>query len=114
LEIVSAMADPATIAEIMNQMWAKFLPDIAERVEVLEKAAEAISRGALTDELRKEASSAAHKLAGTLGTFGLDEGSVLAREAESFYEGKSSTGMLEGRPGLIAAQLRAMLAARSR
>jgi len=107
------MADPVTIAEIMNQMWTKFLPDIEERVAVLEKAGQAASQGALTSELRREALSAAHKLAGTLGTFGLDEGTVIAREAESIYETDTSAAMLDGRPGALAAQLRVILASRS-
>ena len=107
------MADPAAIAAIMNRMWAKFLPDIEERVAVLVNAAESASRGALTAELREQASSAAHKLAGILGTFGLDEGTVLAREAESLYMRESTAMMLDGRPADLAAQLRAMVASRT-
>lgn len=108
------MADPTAIAELLNRMWVKFLPDIEERVAVLESAANAVSRGNLTDELREKAWSAAHKLAGTLGTFGLDEGTVLAREAELLYERGNGAAMLDGRPAALAAQLRVVLASRNR
>ena len=37
------------------------------------------------------ANSAAHKLAGVLGTFGLTKGTVLAREAEIIYSGEPET-----------------------
>ena len=106
------MADPTAIAEVMNRMWTKFLPEIEERVAVLENAGAAISRGALTAELRKEALSAAHKLAGVLGTFGLDEGTVLAREAEEIYLRESAASMPNGRAVALATQLRAVLASR--
>lgn len=108
------MADSAAIAEAMNRMWTKFLPEIEERVAVLENAAAAISRGALTAELRQEALSAAHKLAGVLGTFGLGEGTVLAREAEAIYEREPAASMSNGRAAVLATQLRAVLASRTR
>jgi HPt (histidine-containing phosphotransfer) domain-containing protein len=107
------MADSAAIAEAMNRMWAKFLPDIEARVAVLENAASAICQGCLTAELREEASSAAHKLAGVLGTFGLDHGTVLAREAELLYARDGVPAELDGRPSALASQLRAVLAARN-
>lgn len=108
------MADPTPITEAMNRMWTKFLPEIEERVALLETAAAAASRGALTGELRMEALSAAHKLAGVLGTFGLDEGTGLAREAEAIYERESAASIPNRRAAALAAQLRAVLAARPR
>ncbi|HEX4284638.1 MAG TPA: Hpt domain-containing protein [Terracidiphilus sp.] len=106
------MANPAAIAEIMNQMWVKFLPDIQDRVAVLEKAAAAVSGGSLPSELREEAFSAAHKLAGILGTFGLDEGTTLAREAEALYAGDAGP-VRDGRPAALANQIGAIVASRN-
>ena len=106
------MADRTALADALNRMWAKFLPEIEERVAVLEHAATAASKGSLDADLRAEASSAAHKLAGVLGTFGLDEGTVLAREAESLYA-RESSGAAPDRPAFLAAQLRAVLARRN-
>jgi HPt (histidine-containing phosphotransfer) domain-containing protein len=75
----------AAIASALEGLWAKFLPEIRERVAVLERAAAGFAANTLTDAQREEANSAAHKLAGTLGTFGLTRGTVLARELELMY-----------------------------
>src|SRR5215469_4025734 len=73
------------IAVAMRRLWDQYLPQIEERVASLEVAANAVSGDTLGQDLRASAGSAAHKLAGVLGTFGLDLGTQLAREAEAFY-----------------------------
>ena len=70
------------IGAILNQMRARFLPDIYERVEVLESAAKAHVAGSLSPDQCAAAHAAAHKLVGSLGTFGLMRGTELAREFE--------------------------------
>lgn len=72
-----------SVPEMMNQLWIKFVPQIEERVATLERASDALGAGELPLRLREEAHSAAHKLAGTLGMFGLEQGTALAREAEN-------------------------------
>jgi HPt (histidine-containing phosphotransfer) domain-containing protein len=72
----------ADISAILNQMWVRFLPDIYERVEVLESAAKAHVAGTLSPGQCAAAHAAAHKLIGSLGTFGLMRGTELAREFE--------------------------------
>jgi HPt (histidine-containing phosphotransfer) domain-containing protein len=49
---------------------------------VLDQAATAAVNGPLTEELRAEANSSAHKLAGSLGMYGYDEGTQIARKLE--------------------------------
>jgi HPt (histidine-containing phosphotransfer) domain-containing protein len=78
-------AGQAALKEALDRMWIKFLPQIKERVAVLEAAAAAFAANRLSAEEWAAAHGAAHKLAGTLGTFGLDEGTILAREAEVLY-----------------------------
>lgn len=107
------MDNPAEpkLAEAMNRLWERFLPQLEERVAALEAWAEALASGALHAEQREEAHSTAHKLAGVLGTFGLTEGTQLAREAEAFYGGNGSSNPTEvERMAEIASRLRAMLA----
>ncbi len=58
------------------------MPEIRERVAVLEAAATAVAAKKLTAARREKAQAAAHKLAGVLGTFSLTRGTVLARELE--------------------------------
>ena len=106
-------ADNASLSEAMNRLWDRFLPQLEERVATLEAAAAALSAGTLTAELREQASHAAHNLAGVLGTFGLDEGTRLAREAEVIYSCAPEAGHpTESRLAAIGAHLRAMVATR--
>ena len=107
--------DPAALAEAMNRLWVQFLPQIEERVSILENAAAAIAAGSLSAELCHEASSAAHKLAGTLGTFGLNEGTDLAREAESLFASPASAATTGNeRTAALAAQLRTVVSSRGK
>lgn len=73
---------PTSMADALARLWTKFLPEIEARVELVQLAAQALVAGNLPDAQRIEAHGAAHKLAGTLGTFGLHRGTELAREAE--------------------------------
>ena len=107
------MPNPSALAEAMSRLWAQFLPQIEERVSTLESAAAALAEGSLTTTQCEEASSDAHKLAGVLGTFGLDRGTELAREAEQLYSsGQLSSSVSNGRPAELASQLRGIVATR--
>ncbi|HIK10661.1 MAG TPA: response regulator [Oscillatoriaceae cyanobacterium M33_DOE_052] len=68
------------------QVWERFKDRMDARVMVLEQAVAAIDSGHLDEELRSEAYHNAHKLAGSLGTFGYTKGSELAKEAESLLQ----------------------------
>lgn len=72
----------AAIAEV----WEKFKHRIGHRVTVLEQAVIALKTGILDDELRNSATENAHKLVGSLGTFGLAKGSELARKIEDIFQ----------------------------
>lgn len=73
---------PSPMADAMARLWAKFLPEIERRVASLGVAAKALRDNLLTAELQAAAHADAHKLAGSLGTFGLQRGTELARQAE--------------------------------
>ena len=77
-------------------LWKKFSEQLFERVALLEGAGRAFEKGCLSEEQRQEAKMAAHKLAGSLGTFGLAEGSKLAAEVESILEAGGSRDPAEG------------------
>lgn len=107
-----AVGSPLT--EAMNRLWTKFLPQMMQRATTLQKAAESAARGTLGAAEQQTASSDAHKLAGVLGTFGLQEGTELAREAESLYAGPlSDSAAISARLAQIAEQLRTIVASRS-
>jgi HPt (histidine-containing phosphotransfer) domain-containing protein len=98
----------------MNRLWAKYLPQMEERVEVLEKAAARLAGGkSLSEADQNRASQDAHKLAGVLGTFGLQEGTELAREAEQLYgEALDADEAVAERLSVIAKRLKALVASR--
>lgn len=95
----------------LDRLWAQFLPEIEQRVALIESASIALVGDELKDDLREAAQAAAHKLAGILGTFGLTKGTIVARNAEMLLSGDADPASA---PQLaeIAAQLRALIASR--
>jgi len=83
------------MADALARLWGRFLPEIERRVGVLETAAEALTNGCLTQEQREAAHEAAHKLSGTLGTFGLPRGTELARRVEVYFDGDAMSSLAE-------------------
>lgn len=103
----------AALSQAMDGLWARFLPDIRDRVSVLEAAARSASKGKLTAKQRDAAQTAAHKLAGVLGTFGLARGTALARELELKLARESSPARNAGiKLAETAAELRSMIESR--
>jgi HPt (histidine-containing phosphotransfer) domain-containing protein len=86
MEPAANQTAPPALAAALDRLWTRFLPEIQERVSILESAAQALAAHALTPEQQEAAHAAAHKLAGTLGTFNLHRGTELARALELAYE----------------------------
>jgi len=80
------------MSEALDRLWLRFLPEIRQRVAILEAAAAAAAKKPLTSSDRDAAKSAAHKLAGVLGTFNLARGTDLARELEAAYSREPTPG----------------------
>jgi len=101
------------ISAALDRLWAQFLPQMHERVGILEAAAGAFAAGQLSVDQCQQAQAAAHKLAGVLGTFGLTRGTDLAREVEGVYSRQNApdSGLAE-RLTSTAAELRAIVASR--
>ena len=101
------------LKQALDRMWIQFLPMMLERVAILESAGAAFADRQLPTEQREAAQGAAHKLAGALGTFGLAEGTTLAREAEVLcasdgpQDADSATRLNE-----IAARIRSLIESR--
>jgi HPt (histidine-containing phosphotransfer) domain-containing protein len=69
-------------ASLVAAIWQRNRALVEERLALLDRAASAAEVGTLSDELRQEACGAAHKLAGSLGMYGFDEGTRIARQME--------------------------------
>jgi len=98
------------MTQALEKLWNRFRPEMVERVSLLESANRALSTNKLSKDQQGQANSAAHKLAGVLGTFGLTKGTVLAREAELLYAGDAETDP-DSLPRLneIASELKAIV-----
>ena len=99
---------PPRLNQELDRLWNQFLPQIGERVAVLEAAGSNLAVGGLTDHQRNGAQAAAHKLAGVLGTFGLIKGTILAREAERLCSGNADAASI-AQLADIARQLRSLV-----
>jgi diguanylate cyclase (GGDEF)-like protein len=82
----------ADLADAVRQAWDRFRGAVMERVDAVESAAVAVLEGGLDDERRRHAEREAHKLAGSVGTFGFAQGSRLAREIETLLQGSAPLG----------------------
>ncbi|MFZ0964581.1 MAG: response regulator [Terriglobia bacterium] len=71
-------------------LWTRFKGTVLGRVEVVEQALSALLEGDLSDELRRKAEQEAHKLAGSVGSFGFKEASRLALEIERSFRAGST------------------------
>jgi HPt (histidine-containing phosphotransfer) domain-containing protein len=97
-------------SDTLDRMWARFLPDIRARVSVLESAATAAAENCLTAQLREDAHATAHKLAGSLGTFGLMRGTELARRFEAEFSSDPGPNQGQGKAlEEVAAEIRGMI-----
>lgn len=72
------------------KIWQRAQGKVLDRIAVLEQAAQALQVNQLDDALQEQALQEAHKLAGSLGTFGADEGSQLARQIETLLQAKEA------------------------
>jgi hypothetical protein len=82
------MSDAQTkTAALIATFWLRIRPLVEERLAVLEDASSAAAAGTLTDEARVHAAGCAHKLAGSLGLYGFNKGTDLARELDALMNG---------------------------
>ena len=77
---IKSIEEKAKIA--ITRLWVRYRPAILDRLSVVEDAAVELLKGSIDGELRWKAEGEAHKLAGSLGTFGFADASRDAREIE--------------------------------
>ncbi|WP_254173825.1 response regulator [Planktothrix pseudagardhii] len=84
--MVSPTDSRQQIREKTAQVWQNFKVKVKEQIAILEQVASTLVERKLTPELQEQALQEAHKLSGSLGLFGLQEGSKVARELEHLLE----------------------------
>ncbi|WNZ24070.1 response regulator [Leptolyngbya sp. NK1-12] len=70
----------------VTAIWQRTKGVNLERVQRLDQAVQMLRLGSLSPDLQQQAIQNAHKLAGSLGTFGFEEGSQLAQQLENLLE----------------------------
>jgi HPt (histidine-containing phosphotransfer) domain-containing protein len=70
------------IDNVLTTLWEKNLPTLRERLDLLDRTAALAASGTLHEAPRLEAYSIAHKLTGSLGMFGYQQGTDIARKIE--------------------------------
>ena len=85
-ETQSGRNSSASVINSVSKLREKFKSTFIAQVELLKQATEALSEGNLTLEFQQKAKQEAHKLAGSMGIFGFEEGSDLARQIEELLD----------------------------
>jgi diguanylate cyclase (GGDEF)-like protein len=75
----------AGLTATVQELWEQARPVALERLNVLDDAVAAVMVGALDDDLRERAMRESHKLAGSLGTFGLRDATHRAAALETAF-----------------------------
>ena len=99
----------AQIDDLLLQLWQKNLPTIRQRLDLLDQFGSAAVSGSLEEHTRIEALNIAHKLAGSLGMYGYQQGTEVASKIERIL--KSPTPETLVTLHALAADLRKSLAA---
>ncbi len=74
------------------QVWAEYRHVIFERMSAIDTAVTGLRGANLTEEVRQRAVLESHRLAGSLGMFGLMEGTRISREIERLLGDQVSLG----------------------
>jgi HPt (histidine-containing phosphotransfer) domain-containing protein len=98
----------AKVDNLIAELWQKHLPNLRERLALIDRTAVEASSGTLAETSRAEALSIAHKLAGNLGMFGYPIGSEVASQIEHILKAPTSENLT--RLATLATQLRQALA----
>jgi len=89
-DIHSSHAAPEEVTgklhDLLATLWSRSQQSITDRLDVLRTALRTLRTNPAEKNARRGGADAAHKLAGILGTFGLPEGTNLARRIEVMLE----------------------------
>ena len=91
----------SSLDDALTAIWERSRPIVAERLTLVEAAAAAPR----DEDARRAGIRASHQLAGSLGTFGMEEGTDIARELEGEFGGSADPA----RVAELSARLRALL-----
>lgn len=86
IEPIQEQSTADKLATSMAKIWETSKGQFLEQLQTLEAISQELALGQITAERQTTAEREAHKLAGTLGMFGLMAGSVAARQLEQLWK----------------------------
>jgi HPt (histidine-containing phosphotransfer) domain-containing protein len=81
--------------DLLATLWSRSRQTISERLETLRATHRTLRTNPADKNARRTGADAAHKLAGILGTFGLPDGTNLARNIELMLEASAPVRQFE-------------------
>jgi HPt (histidine-containing phosphotransfer) domain-containing protein len=81
--------------DLLATLWSRSRETIGERLDVLRTTHRALRANPADKNARRAGADAAHKLAGILGTFGLPDGTNLARQVEVMLESAAPISLFD-------------------
>ncbi|MEQ9624315.1 response regulator [Coleofasciculus chthonoplastes] len=88
-QVREKVADGTSEAKVMAavaKIWQKFKESLPEKIDVFRQVSVTLATGTLNQQLCENAKMEAHRLVGSLGSFGCAEGSKIAREIEQLLQ----------------------------
>lgn len=79
-------SDQDQLNQAIVEIWHRYQGKICDRITFLEEFSLSNQQGKLDQNIQQKAQQEAHKLAGSLGTFGLGGGSIIAKEIEQLCQ----------------------------
>lgn len=101
--------DEAQVRALVEATWQTRKGAVLDRLDTLAQAARAAVDEQLDEPQRRHAEREAHRLAGSLGTFGRQRASQLAREAETLLTTMPAGASAPSRLAAIVADIRVLL-----
>ena len=90
----------ATARNAAMGLMEKFRPEFLDRLAKLDQFVQSVARGDHSEQLQQQAQHAAHKLIGSLGMFGLIEGSQLCQDIEAILKAPQGEATNIAQPSL--------------
>ena len=92
--MTATLVGDAALGSALSTLWQRHRQTSLDYISLIEATTANVLRSEIDDKAIAEAAGAAHKLAGSLGIFGFDDGSRAALEAEHLFRESTIDGWL--------------------
>lgn len=86
---------PATVAKGLGEVWLECRQSYLARLDIIKDVTRYLEENRLTSAQQQQAETEAHTLTGSLGSFGLEESSAIARQIQQVLKQKKKLGLAD-------------------